>query len=57
MSKYMKPESFDRELRDVFKVLDKELIGFVAVFDLRDILTSIGEKLEPAEWIRWQDPL
>ncbi|CAM8876909.1 hypothetical protein QQ045_020905 [Rhodiola kirilowii] len=53
MSKYMKPEPFDRQLRDAFKVLDKESTGFVAVSDLRHILTSIGEKLEPAEFDEW----
>ncbi|KMT15883.1 hypothetical protein BVRB_3g055710 [Beta vulgaris subsp. vulgaris] len=53
MSKYLKPEPFDRQLRDAFKVLDKEGTGFVAVTDLRHILTSIGEKLEPAEFDEW----
>ncbi|KAL0400872.1 UNVERIFIED_CONTAM: putative calcium-binding protein CML13 [Sesamum latifolium] len=64
MAKHLKPEPFDRQLRDAFKVLDKDGTGFVVVSDLRHILTSIGEKLEPAEfdegsgggcWIRWQD--
>ncbi|GAB2294089.1 hypothetical protein Dimus_028306 [Dionaea muscipula] len=53
MSKYLKPEPFDRQLRDAFKVLDKGGTGFVAVSDLRHILTSIGEKLEPAEFDEW----
>ena len=53
MSKHMKPEPFDRQLRDAFKVLDKESTGFVSVADLRHILTSIGEKLEPAEFDEW----
>ncbi|CAO2821044.1 unnamed protein product [Amaranthus hypochondriacus] len=53
MSKYLKPEPFDRQLRDAFKVLDKEGTGFVAVSDLRHILTSIGEKLEHAEFDEW----
>ncbi|GAB2267915.1 Probable calcium-binding protein cml13 [Dionaea muscipula] len=53
MSKYLKAEPFDRQLRDAFKVLDKEGSGFVAVSDLRHILTSIGEKLEPAEFDEW----
>ena len=53
MSKRMKPESFVRQLRDAFKVLDKDSTGFVSVTELRHILTSIGEKLEPAEFDEW----
>ncbi|CAI9092081.1 OLC1v1027229C1 [Oldenlandia corymbosa var. corymbosa] len=53
MSKYLKPEPFDRQLRDAFKVLDKDGTGSVDVKDLRHILTSIGEKLEPAEFDEW----
>ncbi|KAK4262647.1 hypothetical protein QN277_028184 [Acacia crassicarpa] len=53
MAKHMKPEPFDRQIRDAFKVLDKESTGFVSVSELRHILTSIGEKLEPAEFDEW----
>ncbi|XP_047316135.1 probable calcium-binding protein CML13 [Impatiens glandulifera] len=53
MSKHLKPEPFDRQLRDAFKVLDKEGSGFVVVSDLRHILTNIGEKLDPAEFDEW----
>lgn len=53
MTKYLKPEPFDRQLRDAFKVLDKEGTGFVLVSELKHILTSIGEKLEPAEFDEW----
>ncbi|XP_022943492.1 probable calcium-binding protein CML13 [Cucurbita moschata] len=53
MSKHMKPESFDRQLRDAFKVLDKDNTGYVLVSELRHILTSIGEKLEPSEFDEW----
>ncbi|EXC30895.1 putative calcium-binding protein CML13 [Morus notabilis] len=35
MAKHMKPESFDRQLRDAFKVLDKDATGFVSVAELR----------------------
>ncbi|KAJ6388818.1 hypothetical protein OIU77_027217 [Salix suchowensis] len=49
----MKAEPFDRQLRDAFKVLDKDNTGFVSVADLRHILTSIGEKLELAEFDEW----
>lgn len=53
MAKHMKTEPFDRQLRDAFKVLDKDNTGFVSVTDLRHILTNIGEKLEPAEFDEW----
>lgn len=53
MGKHLKTEPFDQQLRDAFKVLDKEGTGFVAVTDLKHILTSIGEKLEPNEFDEW----
>ncbi|KAK9673346.1 hypothetical protein RND81_12G161800 [Saponaria officinalis] len=53
MSNHLKLESFDRQLTDAFKVLDKEGSGFVAVSDHRHILTSIGEKLEHDEFDEW----
>ncbi|KAG5228482.1 40S ribosomal protein [Salix suchowensis] len=43
MAKHMKAEPFDRQLRDAFKVLDKDNTGFV----------SYGEKLELAEFDEW----
>uniref|UniRef100_A0A251U859 Putative EF-hand domain pair n=1 Tax=Helianthus annuus TaxID=4232 RepID=A0A251U859_HELAN len=53
MNKHLKPEPFDRQLRDAFKVIDKDGTGYVVVADLKHILTSIGEKLEPAEFDEW----
>ncbi|KAI3816500.1 hypothetical protein L1987_16199 [Smallanthus sonchifolius] len=53
MGKHLKPEPFDRQLRDAFKVIDKEGTEHVVVADLKHILTSIGEKLEPAEFNEW----
>lgn len=53
MAKHVKPEPFDRQLRDAFKVLDKDSTGFVSVSELRHILTNIGEKLEPSEFDEW----
>ncbi|KAK9291871.1 hypothetical protein L1049_019821 [Liquidambar formosana] len=53
MAKHFKPEPFDGPLRDAFKVIDKDGSGFVAVSELRHILTSIGEKLEPGEFDEW----
>ncbi|KAI3712567.1 hypothetical protein L1987_71126 [Smallanthus sonchifolius] len=53
MAKHLKPEPFDRQLRDAFKVIDKDGTGYVVVADLKHILTSIGEKLEPSEFDEW----
>lgn len=53
MSKHLKPEPFDRQLRDAFKVLDKDFTGYVIIVDLKHILTSIGEKLEDSEFDEW----
>ncbi|XP_068650481.1 probable calcium-binding protein CML13 [Aristolochia californica] len=53
MKKHMKPEPFDRQLRDAFKVLDKDSSGYVSVDFLRHVMTSIGEKLDPAEFDEW----
>ncbi|KAI5355730.1 hypothetical protein L3X38_008625 [Prunus dulcis] len=50
MGKHMKPTTFDRQLCDTFKVLDKDSTGFVFVSELRHILTSINKKLEPSEF-------
>ncbi|KAF5742678.1 putative calmodulin [Tripterygium wilfordii] len=51
---HMNPEPFDRQLRDVFKVLDKDNTGYFTVSDLCHILTTnIGEKLEPYEFDEW----
>ncbi|CAJ1943510.1 unnamed protein product [Sphenostylis stenocarpa] len=53
MRKHLKVEPFDRQLRDAFKVIDKESTGLVSVKELRHILTNIGEKLEPFEFDEW----
>ncbi|PKA57997.1 putative calcium-binding protein CML7 [Apostasia shenzhenica] len=53
MRKHLRLEPFDCQLRDAFKVLDKESTGSVSVATLRHILTSIGEKLDPAEFDEW----
>ncbi|KAL0913918.1 hypothetical protein M5K25_017410 [Dendrobium thyrsiflorum] len=53
MRKHLRAEPFDRQLRDAFKVLDKDSTGLVSVADLRHVLTSIGEKLDPTEFDEW----
>ncbi|GLT29818.1 hypothetical protein SLA2020_046610 [Shorea laevis] len=37
MAKHMKPEPFDCQLRDAFKVLHKESTEFISVMNLRHI--------------------
>eukprot|EP01018_Ginkgo_biloba_P018277 Gb_23756 [translate_table: standard] len=53
MKRNMKGASFDRQLKDAFKVLDKEGNGMISVKELRHILTSVGEKLEASEFDEW----
>ncbi|TKY59441.1 calcium-binding protein CML13 [Spatholobus suberectus] len=48
MGKHMKVEPFDHQLRDAFKVLNKDSTSLVSVTELRHILTSISEKLKPS---------
>ncbi|KAK7264452.1 hypothetical protein RJT34_32061 [Clitoria ternatea] len=53
MGKHMNVEPFDRQLREAFKFIDKGSTGLVPVAELRHILTTIGEKLEPSEFDHW----
>ncbi|KAI8534679.1 hypothetical protein RHMOL_Rhmol10G0109000 [Rhododendron molle] len=56
--KHLRSKPFDLQLRDAFKVLDKEGSGCVVVSDLKHILTSAGDKLDEEafdEWIRQVD--
>ncbi|EHA8591032.1 Calmodulin-1 [Cocos nucifera] len=53
MCAHLRPEPFDAKLRDAFHVLDKNATGAVAVADLRHVLTTIGEKLDPDEFDEW----
>ncbi|KAI4302766.1 hypothetical protein MLD38_038475 [Melastoma candidum] len=53
MSSHLKAEPFDRQLRDAFRVLDKDSSGYVSVTELRHVLTSIGERLEAEEFDEW----
>ena len=38
-----------KELREVFQVFDREGLGFVDAKELRELLTSVGEKLSQDE--------
>ncbi|GLJ29333.1 hypothetical protein SUGI_0578470 [Cryptomeria japonica] len=53
MRRNMKGGNFHTQLRDAFKVLDKDGTGMLSVTELRHILTSVGEKLEPSEFDEW----
>ena len=50
MEKKMKdPKDSEKELRDAFKVFDKDGNGFISAQELRHIMTSLGEKLTEEE--------
>jgi len=53
MKRNLKGGSFHVQLRDAFKALDKEGTGKISASELRHILTSVGEKLEPSEFDEW----
>ena len=43
----------DKEIERAFEVLDPDADGYVAVSDLKLLLTTSGEKLDPAEFDQW----
>lgn len=49
MYKNKKEVDAEREIRDAFKVFDKDGKGTVATSELRAVLTSMGEKLTEEE--------
>ncbi|KAH9299938.1 hypothetical protein KI387_011521 [Taxus chinensis] len=53
MRRNIKGGNFHMQLKDAFKVLDKDGTGMISVAELRHILTSVGEKLEPSEFDQW----
>ncbi len=53
------PAELEKELRQAFRVFDKDGSGKIASAELRHIVTSLGEKLtekEADEMIRCADP-
>jgi len=49
MTKHMKEADNDQELREAFKVFDKNGDGKISATELRDVMVSLGEKLTDDE--------
>ncbi len=49
MSRKMKDTDSEEELLEAFKVFDKDGNGFITASELRNVMTSIGEKLTDEE--------
>ena len=49
MSKNMKPPASEEEIKEAFRVFDKEGDGFVSASELRHVMTNLGEKLTEDE--------
>ena len=58
MARKMKDTDSEEEIREAFKVFDRDSNGFISAAELRHVMTSIGEKLtddEVDEMIREAD--
>lgn len=49
MARRMKAKDTQTEIAEAFKVFDKDNSGKISVTELRDVMTSLGEKLTKAE--------
>ncbi|XP_016571388.2 calmodulin-like protein 8 [Capsicum annuum] len=49
ISKKMKETDTDEELKEVFKVFDKDQNGYISATDLRHVMINLGEKLTDEE--------
>jgi len=49
MSQDLHDDDIEDEIRDAFRVFDREGNGFISVVDLKDVLLKIGEKLSIEE--------
>ncbi|XP_061999478.1 uncharacterized protein LOC133716840 [Rosa rugosa] len=49
MAKKMKGTDFDEQLKEAFRVFDKDQNGFISAAELRHVLTNLGEKLTDEE--------
>lgn len=58
MARKMKDTDSEEEIREAFKVFDKDGNGYISAAELRHVMTNLGEKLsetEVAEMIREAD--
>ncbi|KAH0760326.1 hypothetical protein KY290_016399 [Solanum tuberosum] len=49
ITKKMKETDLEEELKEVFKVFDKDQNGFISATDLRHVMINLGEKLTEEE--------
>ena len=49
MARKMKDTDSEEEIREAFKVFDRDNNGFISAAELRHVMTSIGEKLSDDE--------
>ncbi len=49
MAKKMKDTDSEEEIREAFKVFDKDGDGFISASELRHVMTNLGEKLTDEE--------
>jgi Ca2+-binding EF-hand superfamily protein len=45
------PTEIDEELREIFKVFDKNLDGFIDNHELKDVLVRLGETISDVSFI------
>ena len=49
MAKKMKDSDSEEEIREAFRVFDKDGNGFISAAELRHVMTNLGEKLTDEE--------
>lgn len=49
MARKMKDTDSEEEIKEAFKVFDKDGNGFISAAELRHVMTNLGEKLNDSE--------
>ena len=59
MARKMKDTDTEEEIREAFRVFDKDGNGFISAAELRHVMTNLGEKLtdEEVDEVRWWNML